>query len=402
MIRRIEIENFMSLKNVSVDLEPLTIFIGDNGSGKSAIFKALVTVSRLLHRFALRGSKAGDFTLEGAIFDDIVWGGDSGLPIKFRVWFEEDKDPTSPGYILELRKDARGWSVSREKIPAGDTWIEIDENHPFQHLTERGDTWVHKPPLRGALRFVVHPFVNDSRALPAIEPVLQMTERFGYAYRYRPSASDIASFVKHPTEPGRKISVAENGWGVAAELQTLQGSDRDLFGEIEKAICRVFPHIKGIGFENDWRGVRLSFKTDRSEDLIPAPLESDGVLLATFLFWRLYTGGPHFKICLEEPENGLHPFLLAERFQLLKHFAYPAAGRPAVQLLVATHSPEFLRAVKAYPLALRKEIRLVEFTKASGTSIKELSSFRDAGKLIEEYLVKIHETWEPILRDWAK
>jgi predicted ATPase len=156
---------------------------------------------------------------------------------------------------------------------------------------------------------LVQPFVNDSVARPVIEPVLRLAKRFGFAYRYRPSASDIASVFSRPTEPEHTFYVAENGRGVAVELQDLQGSNREVFEAIERAVCVLFPHIKAIGFRTTWQGVRLSFRTDRSDDLIPAPQESDGVLLATFLFWRLYTANPSMKLCLEEPENGLHPFL---------------------------------------------------------------------------------------------
>jgi predicted ATPase len=398
MLRRIEFENFMSLRNVSIDLEPLTVFVGPNGSGKSAIFKGLVTLSKLLNGAPVRGAK-GDFILEAGVnFDDMVWGGNSSLPIKFHLWFLDDGD--EPGYTLELRKRAQGWSVTRERIRSGVGYIEVDEDHPFEHPTERVGTRVLKPPLRATLRYLVHPFLNDSAARPVFEPILQFTERFGQAWRYRPSASDIASFVSHRTEPGRTVYVRENGWGVAAELQALQGSKREVFEAIEKAVCTVFPHIKAIGFKTDWQGVGLSFRTDRSEDLIPAPQESDGVLLATFLFWRLYTSKPSYKVCLEEPENGLHPFLLAERFQVLKKFAYQENGLLGVQLLVATHSPEFLRAVKAHPTALWKELRIVEFTPGAGTSVGKLSHYREAAHLISEYLTEVEERWGPVARAW--
>ena len=43
MIHKIEVENFMSLKKATIDFEPLTIFIGANGSGKSAIFFGLIS-----------------------------------------------------------------------------------------------------------------------------------------------------------------------------------------------------------------------------------------------------------------------------------------------------------------------------------------------------------------------
>ncbi len=403
MLRRIEFENFMSLRNAGIDLEPLTVFIGPNASGKSAIFKGLVTLSRLLGGGAVRGPK-GDFNLEpGVTFDDLVWSGNSGLPIRFRAWFEGDGG--EPGYTLELEKRREGWSVVRERIRTGDGWLEVDEDHPFEHPTERRGVKTYEPPLRGTLSYLVHPYAEDSVARPVIEPFLQLGERFGRAYRYRPSASDIASFVSLPTEPGRSVYVQDNGRGVAVELQALsQGGkqDREKFQAIETTVCKLFPHIRAIGFKSDRQGVRLSFLTDRSEDPIPGPQESDGVLLATFLFWRLYTGSPTMKVCLEEPENGLHAFLLAERFQALKVFAYGEEGRPRVQLLMATHSPEFLRALKAHPKALWKQLRIVEFAPGTGTEAKGITNYPEVTHLIEKYLDDVNERWKPIVDGWAK
>ena len=402
MIRKIEIENFMSLRDVSVDLGPLTVFLGPNGSGKSAIFKALVTLAKLVNGAPVRGFKTGDFTMEpGVTLDSAVWQGNSGLPIKFRVWFEDDGD--NPGYTLELAKGIEGWSVIREKIRAGDGWIEVDEDNEFEHPTERGSPRVYRPPLRATLRYLVNPFVNDSKSRPVIEPIVQFSKRFGQAHRYRPSASDIASFVSLPTEAGRKVYVNENGWGLAAEPQAIQGSKREVFEAIENAVRRVFPHVRTIGFKTEWQGVRLTFMTDRSQDLIPAPQESDGVLLATFLFWRLYTAGESVKtVCLEEPENGLHPLLLAERFEVLKRFARAEGGLPAVQLMVATHSPEFLRAVHSHPGSLWREIRLAEFTADGGTSIRGLRDFREAANLHENYLIEMQKRWRPIVENWPE
>lgn len=402
MIRKIEFENFMCLKNVSVDLKPLTVFIGPNGSGKSAIFKGLVTLSRLINGAALRGPRGELYIQEpGVMLDNVVWGGNSSLPIRFRVWFPDDGD--EPGYTLELGKGKAGWSVIHERIRAGEHWIDVDESHPFVHQTERGGTVQYTPPLRATLRYLVNPFINDSLALPDIEPILQTAEHFGQAWRYRPSAIDIASFVKHPTEPGRKIYAGENGWGLAAELQTLQGTKRETFEAIERAVIKLFPHIKTIGIETDWQGIRLTFKTNRSEDSIPAPQEADGVLLATFLFWRLYTGHPQLKVCLEEPENGLHPFLLADRFNALKEFTdSKQQGHPVIQLLVATHSPEFLRALKAHPSALFREVRLVEFAPMTGSSVQGLTHYREATRLIEKYLENVEETWKPVIQSWSQ
>lgn len=397
MIRRLEIENFMCLKNVSVELEPLTVFVGPNGSGKSAIFKALVTLSKLLNGAPLRGDK-GEFSLEpGVTLDSMVWNGDSSLPIRFKVWFGEGVD--GPDYTLELSRHAAGWSVNRETIRSNDGQVLVlDEDHPFFVPTERGERREFKPPLRASITYMVHPLRADSEAQSVIGSILRLGERFGQAWRYRPSASDIAASVSH--DPKRKTYVGENGRGVVLELQALQGERRDVFEAIERDVCRVFPHIKRIAFKRLAKGVRLCFSTDRSQELVPAPQESDGVLLATFLFWRLYTSNLNLKVCLEEPENGLHPFLLGERFKVLKSFTRSTGDRPGIQLFISTHSPEFLRAVKAHPTALWKEIRLVEFSQQDGSCIKMLSSYPAATKLIEQYHNEINERWNGILKDW--
>ena len=109
MIHKLEVENFMSLKSVSVCLDHLTVFIGPNASGKSAIFKALVVLSKLMNGTPLRGPK-GPFYLEaGVTLDDLVWNGDSGLPIRFRVWLNPSFTE-EPDYTLELRKRVEGWA----------------------------------------------------------------------------------------------------------------------------------------------------------------------------------------------------------------------------------------------------------------------------------------------------
>ena len=43
-IRMVQIKNYKSLADVSVELEPFTVFVGANGSGKSNFIEALAFV----------------------------------------------------------------------------------------------------------------------------------------------------------------------------------------------------------------------------------------------------------------------------------------------------------------------------------------------------------------------
>jgi AAA ATPase domain len=41
MISRLTVQNFKNLRQLAVDLEPLTVFVGSNGSGKTSVLQAV-------------------------------------------------------------------------------------------------------------------------------------------------------------------------------------------------------------------------------------------------------------------------------------------------------------------------------------------------------------------------
>jgi predicted ATPase len=388
MIQKLHVENFMSLKDTVIEFDPLTIFIGSNAAGKSAIFKSLVTLTKLWIGGALRGPQ-GDFYLEnGVTLDDLVWNGNSGLPIRFSVWFDKPQETQSqnPDYFLELRKERAGWSVTKERVEISGHIVEVKEGHPFVIPTEKGEKEFPFP-MRATMRFLAHPFTSDTVAQEKISPILEMGKLIGRTWRYRPSAEDIAAFVPPQSDGGgsKKLHVFTNGWGLARELQTLQGANRDLFTKVENRLKEEFEHIRTIGFDNARDGVRLLFTTNRSGRQIPAPQECDGVLLTTFLLWRLYTSGSeNMQLCLEEPENGLYPNLMGERFSLLRDFTQTGKlGQNPVQILVATHSWELLRLLEKKSKSLLEEIRYVEFDATRGTQVIKLKNYKDREKMLE-------------------
>ena len=261
--------------------------------------------------------------------------------------------------------------------------IRVDEGHPFSHPTERVGTQPVEVPMRGTLRSMVNRFVRDEQALSVIEPILENSKRLGEAWRYRPSAYDIAAFTA-----GREHGdpyVLPNGRGLALVLPDLQGRQRGVFEKVERQVCDMFKHIRNIGFDPGPEGVRLSFMTTRSNKLVAAPQESDGVLLATFLSWRLYSAEPPITICLEEPENGFYPELLDERFKLLRLFApEPESGSPArAQILVSTHSLEFLGVLRQHHSDFAI-VRTVDYLNdQKGTCVESLKGYKQAAHLIE-------------------
>jgi predicted ATPase len=388
MIKRLRVENFLSLKDTTIDIEPLTILVGPNGAGKSAIFKALIMLSKLL-RLPVRGQR-GDFILsKRSPLDKLVWKGDDSLPIRFHVQYQGIDDIDSK-YMLELRKLTVGWSVTREVLSYKGFQFDSDLD-TLQFDTEFSGYISLKPPYSGTLSNLVNKYRRDSKAELQIRPFLSLGEHIGSTWRYRVAASNIAEPVSPFREDSQGIFVGENGYGLPWVLRRLQGENRDVFDTIEKTLNEWFPHIEKIEFEEGKEfGVGISFKTKRSTKSIPAELESDGVVQALFLLWRLYAPESFVTICLEEPESGTHPYYLEKRYEFIKKNSYSNI-RKNYQMMLATHSPEFLNAIGSEDAL--KFVRLVEHDSHSGTKCIALSDLNDVEKLFELFKGNLGEIW---------
>ncbi len=391
MFKRVRITNFLCLKNVDVELEPLTIFAGPNSSGKSALFKALVVLSRLLW-YPVSGGKTGPFQLESGItLDEIVWNRDSGLPITFEVWFD-DSQQVAPDYYIELRRSYAGWNVARERFPFQGQMLDSGQGFTFETAEappRNRKVWA--GPFIAPLAYLTQRFLGDGKAGPYLRPIQDLRTRLGQARRYRPSASDIASFVKTGAEQDARPEVDESGRRLPHALQWVLNTDRQMFEGIEKDLTALHSHVLGMSFERDYRGTGLVYTTIRGGGRTPANLESDGVLLSTFLLWRLHTAPENMKLCWEEPENGVHLAELRHRYELLKQFATQGPGGRNLQILVATHSRDFLNAIGRSNTL--QEVRVVEFDPTSGTKIIPLAHYREINQLLGEFNGQMGDLW---------
>lgn len=384
MIRRLRVQNFLSLKDTTVDLGPFSIFIGPNASGKTAILKAIQLLSKII-RSPLRGPE-GELRLgPGANLDRLVWRGDENLPIKYEVRFNSDS--ATPEYTVELKKLGVGWSIIRETLNFEGFRFDSAEG-PLRISTAYSGEVLWKTPFSATLCYRLYRLRGDPDAQGTIRPFLELSSNIGSTWRYRLSASDISENVYPPKDPRVEIHVGETGWGLAWVLRRISGTDKETFAKIEDKLKEWFPHIKTINFEEERTGVRLAFTSRRSDKLIGALLESDGVLHALVYLWRIYTATKGDTVCFEEPENGTHPYRLRERHEFLREHAL---GPEGARVLVTSHSPDFLSCVD--PAEAQQVVRIVEFDAARGTAVYSLRDLNEADRLFEVFKGDIGELW---------
>src|SRR4030042_4213048 len=105
MIKRIRVQNFLSLKDVSLDLGLRNILVGPNMAGKSNIIRAL----KFLTNISLIGL-AEAITKEGG-FSEILWKGVDEGNISFslteEILFPNEQKPRTYEYEISLIGSSR-------------------------------------------------------------------------------------------------------------------------------------------------------------------------------------------------------------------------------------------------------------------------------------------------------
>jgi predicted ATPase len=149
--------------------------------------------------------------------------------------------------------------------------------------------------------------------------------------------------------------VTASGGHVAATLNRLgneahnEGEDREsVFSSIAQRLRELVP-ISAIGVEVDEVRKLLTVEAWESTGVrLPAASLSDGTL--RFLTLSVLVADPEAEgvICIEEPENGIHPAKMAEMVRLLRDLAVdstrkPGKDNPFRQVIIATHSPVFVQ-----------------------------------------------------------
>jgi len=245
------------------------------------------------------------------------------------------------------------------------------------------------------LAYLTDRYKADPLAVSEIKPLQDLRARLGKTRRYRPSAGEISAFIS-TTAGTRRAALYETddtGKGLALVLRDLVARDRDTFTKIEKELNQFHKHIEGINCKTDWRGLGFFYKTTRSREDIPARLESDGVLLTTFLLWRFYSAAAkreNLKVCLEEPENAIHFSILKQHYGLLKRFT--EGNDSNVQILISTHSRDFLNAVGSRS-DVYKMVRVIEYSPANGTVVYNLGHYREIDHLMDEFREQVGDLW---------
>jgi len=336
----LSVKNFLSLRDIRVDLGRLNIFIGPNASGKSNIVKAI----RLLSNHA-RGCV--DVLSEYSEFKDMVYNFNPVGVVEIRM--EAMVNGREMTYILTLNN----MKYIEDIVMDGENVLHHDGDDVSYRLMNKN----YRVPS-------VFSYFGRNMFYSALSylPGENYREIFQLAYLLKNISvhSFIPSKIRARVSIDNPVDLRYYGDNLPRYLLYLYLEDRKTFSLIEEAfrnliseVEEIIPHIEDTGVEI-WlkvRGIR--------EPLKPSNI-SDGTLRILAIITILYS--KKGLIVLEEPENYVHPYLLETLIHLIRN-------SPS-QVIIVTHSPYLLDYIRP------EEVYLVE-KPGRETLVRRLSKSRE-------------------------
>lgn len=401
MLTRLEIDGFKNLRNLALDFGPFTCIAGPNSVGKSNVFDAIQLLSLLADHsimeaaLKVRGShpetsdfrelfsadgtsRASSFTLTAEMIVDQLVEDDFGRPAEatstflryeLRIGYEPPsaKRGLLGRLVLESEKldyitqgDAHehlGFphSASRfrqaaviNKRKAQSGFISVHEASDGQtEIVVHQDGGSRGPGQRAAAGSAPRTIVGTSNtsATPTILAARREMQRWRLL-ALEPSA------MRRPDRFQADPSITVNGGHLPAALYRLShsrgGASRDVWAEVANRLARLVPVISINVVSDEARQLLTLEVEERGGVALPASSLSDGTL--RFLALAVMSVDPEARglICIEEPENGIHPAKMPAMVELLQDLVVdvekePGDDNPFRQVIVATHSPTFVK-----------------------------------------------------------
>lgn len=330
-LTRLHLTNYRSVRSIHLELAPLTVLVGENGVGKTNVYRGLGLAAA-----AARGELAATLAAEGGM-PSVLWAGERRGRGPVRLVVEVELEELR--YRLELGLPQPGMTAFR-----------LDPLVKKEYLTFDGAELLERGNLSCVLRddegrrheMAARLWPSESVLCQLVEPerfgVLGALQRELSGWRFHHAfRTDRDAPLRHP-QPGVRTAVLHHdGRDLAAVLQTIRENGDDL--ALDRRVARAFP---GSELAVAVEGAR--FHTTLTMPGVRRPLDarelSDGTLRYLCLIAALTSPRPPAFVAFNEPETSIHPRLMEPLAELL------AEASELSQVLVTTHSVELADALE--------------------------------------------------------
>ncbi|WP_442941280.1 AAA family ATPase [Nostoc sp.] len=370
MLKQLILENWKSFRYAELPLDPLTVLIGTNASGKSNVVEALEFLQRIAKGENIEAALAGDKTLT-SIRGGVEWAvrksenKESEFTLKILVQGEDEQ--TDYLYLINIS--------TLQIVQVREEYIEfksLSETH-ISNYVKKIFMKSYIPSSRSGLKQIdsridIHEFqqfnnfLNKNEIIPVLEIKSEEVEK--RYNKYLPIRQQFKDCIIHNLEnilifnpiPSKMRdysrlsenleSDGSNIAGVIAALDSEQKTKVELTlssyikdlpeGDIKKVFAEPVGRLKTDAMlycEEEWKPGEIT--------LIDAKTMSDGTLRFIAILTALLTRPEGSQLVIEEIDNALHP----SRAELLVRILREIGSKRKIDILLTTHNPALLDAL---------------------------------------------------------
>lgn len=392
-IESITIENFKVFKKTTIkNIPQMSVMLGTNGSGKSTFFDIFGFLSD-----ALQTNVTIALNLRGGFHEVISRGSDVNtdqikLEIKFRNIQENEEYAPLITYSIAIGFNKGKAVISREILKyrrgqrTGKPWHFLDfRNGSGTAITNEDDYGKEGIVERKLEQKVTSPDILAIKGLGQFEQFKAIS-----AFRALLEKWYVSKFI---IDNGRNISdtgianhLSITGDNLAQVTKYMYDYHRPLFDSLLKKLPMRIPGINQVEAKETEDGrIILRFQDKNFKDPFIARYVSDGTIKMFAYMILLHDPEPHPLLCIEEPENFLHPDLLLQLCEEIREYSERGG-----QVFVSSHSPDFVNGLNIEELFfLEKENGFTTIKAAiSDPMVKDLAKENQLGWLWRNNYIK--------------
>ena len=298
----IEINGYKSIKSTHIDLAPINILIGANGSGKSNFISFFDFLNRVFNR------KINDYiALNGGANKFLHKGEKQTDTISFRMEFDNGVN----GYSAQLKSGTDGFVFTDERlIYNSDSGTNISRSDTEARIK-----------------------TTDNFRAPHVIRYFK-----GFRKYHFHDTSSNSPFTQSSHIENDSYFLYEDGKNLAAFLYEILNENKIVYNRIIKNIQSIAPYFSDFYFSpNSENLLRLQWTDKFSEVIYGANDLSDGTLRFIALTVLFLQPTLPDTIIIDEPELGLHPAAIAKLASMIK-----SVSAKKCQVVVATQSTDLI------------------------------------------------------------
>lgn len=328
-VNKLIVKNYKSLKDLSLEMKPFMVFIGPNNAGKSNIFDCL----RFLSDSARKGRDWQQMVNQKGGFKQIVYDGNTSDKILIELQGSVEINNKDRYYKYFVKFVGERFSGARN-INEIFTLMENGEKHLLEFPFEKNKVIaINADGKQSSMNVGGEQLYISYFADPVYYPVLghfsKEVQNWGFFHLLPP-------LMQEPSEVLNEFQLRTMGENISTMLHTLQSESRQRFHKIEEILKEAVPEIEELTTGLTQQKPSLTYIRIREKHLktsIPVWNMSDGTIRLLGYLATIYSPVMPPLICIEEPENYVHPRLLELIVDLIKTVSQKT------QVLVTTHSP---------------------------------------------------------------